>query len=82
MTCEHEGCTDEGDPCFLTDDPPDTPSYHFCAEHAFEEGFCPVCGTFWGGIESFDFGPGVCEHCAAEMDEYDADYESEDIFPC
>jgi predicted amidophosphoribosyltransferase len=74
MTCEHEECTAEGQPCFLIDDQPDTPSYHFCAEHAFEEGFCPVCGTFWGGIESFDFGPGICEHCTAEMNE-DGDEE-------
>jgi predicted amidophosphoribosyltransferase len=69
MTCEHEGCTAEGQPCYLTEDPPDRPSYFFCWRHAREEGFCPSCGSFWGGIESFDFSESVlCEVCAAELD--------------
>jgi hypothetical protein len=76
MTCEHDGCDREGNPCFLLDDPPDKPSYHFCGDHAHEEGFCRGCGGFFGGIESFEFGYGLCDYCEVECED-----EIEDLDP-
>jgi hypothetical protein len=72
--CEHEGCTNEGMPCYLLDDPEDAPSYYFCGEHAFEEGFCPACGGFFAGIGDVDFeSVGLCEVCSGDLGEDDED---------
>lgn len=78
MKCDHEGCAREGDPCYLPADERDDPSYHYCAEHAPEEGFCYGCGEFWAGIESFDFGPGLCENCCGDLNEENGFDEDED----
>jgi hypothetical protein len=80
MKCEHEGCDREGDPCYMEpwDSEPegDGPNGHFCAEHAFEAGFCMSCRLFFSGIESFDFGNGLCDNCRNEFD--DDFYQDED----
>jgi len=86
-TCDHDGCEQDGDPCFLPDDPEGKPSHHYCDAHAHENGFCSLCGGFFGGIESFEFGNGLCEICddavrsdAGEFDDEDSgDLEFEDI---
>lgn len=82
QTCETEGCTNEGIPCYyeITNDVPD--AWH-CSEHAHDAGFCPSCGMFNAGFESFDFSEsGLCESCDEmfrseldDFDEYDADYD-------
>jgi len=56
---------------------------HYCAEHAYEEGFCWACGNFYGGAsERFDFqigGQWLCDGCwsnfESESDEDWDDYE-------
>ena len=80
QTCEHENCTADGIPCYYewTNGVPDA---WYCTEHAHDEGFCPGCGLFNAGFESFDFSPsGLCESCheqlrdeLGEADEYDDD---------
>lgn len=76
--CQHEGCTETGNPCWLLEyDKPeghgDEPDMWYCDAHMHSAGFCRGCGTFWGGVESFDFGSGFCEHCETEFEEPDAD---------
>lgn len=76
--CEWEGCkvadTKLLTACYLDDGeagiggPPD---HYYCAKHAPLAGFCYLCGCFWGGIDGFDFGPGYCEFCASEVEEYE-----------
>lgn len=87
--CEEEGCDWEGTPCYYPDNPiygldyPEggppaefEPDHHYCAQHAYRAGFCFGCGSFWGGVESFDFGnpSHLCENCRAN-----GDYEEEDM---
>lgn len=82
MNCEYLGCLRQGCPCFLPDDDPDHPSHHYCSEHAQNEGFCSGCGGFFSGIESFDFGPGLCETCLAEedgLDDWDEDETDDEL---
>jgi hypothetical protein len=77
--CEEEGCESfDAIPCFLMGE--DDPNGYFCSEHAHAQGFCYICGQFWGGIESFDFGPGYCEHCRSEVEADAGDYDDDDVF--
>jgi hypothetical protein len=81
-TCGHEGCTNEGTPCYLMPLDEEAVGY-YCWEHAHDEGFCPSCGHFFAGWESFDFSPdGLCEGCREmyrdemeDYDEYEDDYD-------
>lgn len=80
--CEHGGCRRRGQPCYITADDSE-PDGFYCAEHAQEHGFCSMCGQFWGGIEEFDFGNGVCPNCREYMDKdlgYWDDLSDADLF--
>lgn len=82
--CNEEGCTREGDcPCWSPHtDRNAEPDYEYCWEHARNAGFCPSCGNFWAGVESFDFhlnGTDVCENCYDEYD-YDDAYDDDDNY--
>lgn len=83
--CQHEGCTNPGSPCWLPDSDYDSePDEYYCSEHAQINGYCYICGTFWAGVEMFDFGPGYCSNCAAEVEEpdyEDADWGGWDYYP-
>ena len=52
---------------------------YYCAEHAYEEGFCWGCGNFYSGAsERFDFrisGQWLCDGCWAN---FEAELEPED----
>ena len=68
--CEHPCCNANAIPCRLND--PETNKdviCFYCPEHAFINGFCSCCGEFWGGIESFDIGSGICENCLESVDD-------------
>lgn len=85
-TCETEGCQEEGNPCWLPGNyDADHPDFWHCGKHMHQEGFCWGCGTFWGGVESFDFGAGartgLCENClsSGEFDE-DEDEEMDAVY--
>ena len=41
---------------------------NFCCDHAFTNGYCICCGDFWGGVEDFDFGSGLCDNCKEAID--------------
>lgn len=70
--CNVRDCRRFGNPCWLPDDR-DEPSEYYCAHHMYDAGFCPGCGNFWAGVESFDFSrTGLCENCASQGD-YDDD---------
>lgn len=87
--CEHEGCEIAIGltACFFPDNESGEPDEYFCTNHAPEHGFCYLCGTFNGGIESFDFAAalggidGVCEQCFDQLDgdlindNHDDDYD-------
>ena len=74
--CEEPGCTSfDAFPC--VHEPDEKNPSLFCSEHAFQHGYCSICGQFWAGIESFDFGPGYCENCKSEVEKDGYDPESE-----
>jgi hypothetical protein len=76
IRCQHPGCTNGANPCFL--EPWGQPYEYYCFTHAFEHGYCKGCGQFFAGIESFDFGPGYCDNCRAEWeDDLDEDMMEE-----
>lgn len=79
VRCEERGCPQYGNPCWLPDDT-DQPSFHFCYDHMHDAGFCPGCGGFWAGVESFDFSrTGYCENCASQGDYPDDDDWNDDF---
>jgi len=76
--CDEDGCTNVGLECSLPDD--DTvASYAYCDEHIFNNGFCRMCGQFWGGVESFEFlNGGYCDNCRSELDHEDAEPDDDE----
>lgn len=74
--CQHPGCKEPGIFCFV-DYGRNTPEYaaFYCWNHAGQYGFCKICGSFWGGIESFEFHhPDICDFCWDEIhDDFDYD---------
>lgn len=54
---------------------------HLCPDHAYDAGYCTLCGEFWGGIESFDFeNPShLCEHCIQQVRDEQGDYDDDDM---
>jgi hypothetical protein len=67
--CDHEGCYEEGEECFLPEGNAfGEPDCYYCPAHVFEHGFCAGCGQFWSGVESFDFGNGFCDNCKGNDD--------------
>ena len=77
--CEHPLCTNLGMECEVPYDPVGKdPEYeYYCAIHAFEHGYCYMCGQFWGGCESFDFSPShLCPNCQEEesRDDWEDDF--------
>lgn len=75
--CQEKGCENSGEPCRLVDDDGKDLIFWYCSEHSQQNGFCFGCGEFWGGSESFDFGPGWCPNCAPEFEDDDDEYEPE-----
>lgn len=76
--CQHEGCREKGHPCYLPMS--DQPDELLCWHHSRQAGYCPSCGLFWAGVDSFDFSQSeVCENCRHEFindsGEYDDDEE-------
>lgn len=78
QTCDHEGCQALGIPCYY-DWTNEVPDGWYCHEHAHDAGFCPGCGLFNAGFESFDFSKtGYCESCQEEIEsEFDDDLDDE-----
>lgn len=89
--CVDPGCTEGGMACWLPDyyDTGGTrPDAYYCGKHIEGSGFCKGCGSFSGGIESFDYAlhgyPGYCDNCAFQLQAedtvwYDAyDYDDYD----
>ncbi len=83
-SCQEEGCSEQGSACFLPDNETDTPNYYYCYKHAKDNGFCYGCGSFWGGVEEFEFAPywgnikGYCPHCSDEIKTNLGEYDEED----
>jgi hypothetical protein len=79
--CWNDGCKDHGAPCVIRgDDEEQDQVYWYCAKHSQRHGFCWSCGEFYGGTESFDFGPGYCSNCASEFEDeevYEEDWTYE-----
>lgn len=68
--CNQRGCRQMGNECCLPDDSREW----YCYVHMRDQGYCPGCGNFWAGVESFDFSrSGYCENCASQGD-WDDDY--------
>lgn len=84
--CERDGCMDDGCvDCRLPNDAHLNPDAnigevieHFCPDHAFKNGYCICCGEFWGGVEDFDFGNGLCDNCKDAIDCEQTDYSDFD----
>ena len=65
--CHATGCKRQGRACWYS---VQEPAVYYCSKH--DSGFCPGCGVFWAGVESFDFSrSGFCENCEAEFDDGD-----------
>lgn len=76
--CQEAGCRQPGRDCYITvlgEDMDQVQSF-FCDSHASANGFCSMCGQFWGGIDSFE-ATGVCDHCADQL-EQDEDENRDD----
>jgi len=76
--CAEDACWRKGSDCYLPDGQPGVPDEWYCWEHAASAGYCRSCGSFNGGIESFDCGrSGLCENCdyqwRADTGEFDSD---------
>lgn len=56
--------------------------YHFCTDHAYKNGFCYICGDFFGGIESFEFNnpSQLCENCLDDLKCELGEYDDEDCY--
>jgi len=75
--CQHKDCQEVGYTyTHPGTNPPETVFY--CANHAQAGGFCYSCGGFFGGMESFDFGDGLCDDCEVEMED-DHDYDPDEF---
>lgn len=86
--CQHEGCRSAGRLCVMQGWPritgPDDPDIEewFCREHAAAHGYCPCCGSFNAGIDSFERS-GICDHCADQLEddsEEEREWEDEDEY--
>lgn len=78
--CQHEGCQEEAIPCYCDDDllaEPQRITEYLCCDHASKLGYCPGCGRFWAGVDSFD-SHGWCDDCWAEIRADEADDEDWD----
>lgn len=89
VRCGHEGCDREAIACwlprhgYLDDQPendPEEPDDWYCPEHAALHGYCRSCGSFAGGVESFEFGgdAGYCDYCRGEREQERAIERGED----
>jgi hypothetical protein len=81
--CGAEGCDREPIPCYLLGGVPGVtkPDEWYCPQHAEENGYCRSCGTFCGGMESFEFiHPGYCDNCHDQLHE-DDDPNDDDWYP-
>lgn len=70
--CQHKGCTKDSDVVCIVPEQDNTGIQvieHLCEEHAYESGYCVLCGEFWGGIETFDIdNPShLCENCLEQI---------------
>ncbi|MBX3081696.1 MAG: hypothetical protein KF716_08670 [Anaerolineae bacterium] len=75
--CNEEGCSELGIPCYLNWLHPE-PDDWYCTKHAHDQGYCPGCGLFHAGIESFDFSKsGYCANCEDQFSEAD-DFDDDD----
>ena len=81
----HQRCKHPGEPCWLSgyaeeDNNQSEPYEYLCGKHMFAHGYCPGCGQFWGGIESFEFSRyHLCDNCEDDLrseleEEMDDDY--------
>jgi hypothetical protein len=85
LTCTYPMCNEHGDIYRHPDWEGETSTQAeiLCEEHAPKIGFCKGCGSYCGGLESFDFAPkvwGYCEVCgdaiASEVDKEDKDNQN------
>lgn len=80
--CDVEGCANKAWPGWSVFGDPE-PLGWVCDEHAYEQGFCPVCHNYLAGSESFDFSPvKMCVDCYEEMQiemgEMDEEFDEEE----
>ncbi len=76
LTEQGERCEQEGNPCWLGS-AYEEPHEYLCGKHMFQSGYCPGCGLFWGGVESFEFSDHhLCENCESELREEDDEMEA------
>lgn len=82
--CMHQVCRQIGEPVYMGwEDYNDGewnsgPVGYYCDAHMHAAGFCAYCHQFYGGIESFEFGRGLCDECeliAQREQEASDDYE-------
>ncbi len=84
--CVEPGCTEYGMACWLPDYSGEgaaaKPDAYYCREHIEHTGFCKGCGSFNGGIESFEFGrhAGFCDICALQIEADERDWNGPDDY--
>ena len=73
--CGERGCKQPANACYF----PDDSRQFYCYNHMRDMGFCPGCGQFWAGVETFDFSrTGYCENCEGDNFDFDEDLEEWD----
>lgn len=72
--CGERGCIRPANTCYL----PDGEEEFYCYDHMRDMGYCPGCGQFWAGIESFDFSrTGYCENCEGDNCDFDDSWDDD-----
>ena len=74
--CSVEGCPTEAICCHFEDG---MFFEHLCREHAQEAGFCPGCGLFCGGQNSFETHD-WCEMCLADIEDNSANLNEDEFY--
>ena len=75
--CQEPECRFAGIPCEIGDlSEFEQPTEFFCGDHASKHGYCGCCGSFWGGIDSFE-ATGLCDHCRDQLREDESDWGDE-----
>ncbi len=68
VSCSRPGCLLPGRACYDADD---VGGEWLCREHAYDAGYCTVCGVWAADCMGYDLAPHLCEDCLDALEEDD-----------